>query len=626
MTNFCSPRQLPTGFARLRKKCPMKPRATPLIVLLAAWTMTTAGLQSQTVPDITLATPFSPGGFNNIGSATATRFFDTRGGVLTIEVDPATPQVIDVMNSYTANSNSNLPINFSFLNADSGIPTTFFGQKWNFLNGGPLAQFQSGHFDFSLSITGAPNILPVLDMGSDVYSKSVRFWMITQTNILNGKYYPNGVPVPVQSASAVQSPTPKPGANVPKDPSTGKVYTSNINPDKPLNTNVYRASGLSDHIANNDLTSNKDFNNVLSIVALLPDAAQTESSFHQVIAEPYASMLSVALESMDRFRQAALAGAGTGKVPRQRILKTPSPDAKKSVIEEFEVTPWSVFTDISNTQANLDGTNSGLSDFNYSILQSILGVEYAVSPSLTTGAVFGYGRSTLYNFEFADVDLTSDNFSAALFGTYRPGRFSFTGLLGYTCFSYQSTRQIQFGTPQAGYVDRTANADWVAHGLTGAIEATYTWSLGPVNIIPETMLATAWQFQPGFTESGADSLDLAVDSTNVGSLIFGLGIVIEAPIKITKSLVLTPKIRAAWEHDFLGDDTQDHEVDASFANVPEPGSLTVLGQNRGSDELSLSGALELAVNDRWTFFGGFEWADWSNGTEATYGGGIRYSW
>ncbi len=601
----------------------LHPKPRRMIWFAILWmTAPAIRLQAQTVPDITLSIPFSPGGFNNIGSATATRFFDTSGGVLTIEVDPATPQVIDVMNSYTASSNSNLPINFSFLNVDKGIPTTFFGQQWNFLNGGPQAQFQSYFFSYSLSISGAPNILPVLDIGSDVYSKSVRFWMISQTNLLNGRFYPNGVPVPAATPGA----TPKPNAAVPRDPSTGKTYASNLNPDKPLNTNVYRASGLSDHIANNDLTSNKDFNNVLSIVALLPTAAQTESSFHQVIAEPYASMLSVALESMDRFRQAALAGAGTGKLPRQRIVKTPPKDAKQSVIEEVEITPWSVFMDISNTQANLDGTNSGLSDFNYSILQSILGVEYALTPSVTVGGVFGYGRSTLYNFEFADVDLTSDNFSAALFGNWRPGRFSFTGLAGYTSFSYQSTRKIQFGTSQAGYVDRTANAEWVANGLTGALEATYTWSLGPVNLIPEAMLATAWQFQPGFTESGADSLNLAVASKNVGSLIGGLGVVVEVPIKITRSIILTPKIRAAWEHDFLGDANQDHEIDASFANVPEPGSLTVLGQNRGSDELSLSGALELAVNDRWALFGGFEWADWSNGTEVTYGGGFRYSW
>ena len=243
-----------------------------------------------------------------------------------------------------------------------------------------------------------------------------------------------------------------------------------------------------------------------------------------------------------------------------------------------------------------------------------------------SGRYFGYGRSSLYNFEFANADINSNNYSAALFGVYRPGQFTITGLLGYTSFSYSSTRQIRFGTEQAGYVDRTASADWSANGLTGAVEASYTWSLGPVNFVPEAMLAYARQMQPAFTESGANSLNLHVDSSNVNSLIAGLGIEVEAPIKLTKSIVLTPRIRAAWEHDFFGNDSKDHEINATFANVPEPGSLTVLGQNRGSNQLSLSAALELAVNDRWSFFGGAEWADWSNGTEITYGGGIRYSW
>ena len=587
---------------------------------LVVFSLTGAALEAQTMPFLNLVDgPFSPGGFNNIGSANVTTLFDSRGGVLTIEVDPATPQVVDILTTAAAWHDSSFHINFSFLNVDHGIPVDFFGRAYNFLNGGPQAQYQSYNYFYVLSVSGASNITPVLDTGSDVYSKSVRFWLNTQGNITGGNYYPNGVPKPTPVPTT-------PTSTVPKNPATGKTYASNINPSKPLDTNVYRASGLTDHIANNDLTSNKDFNHVLSIVALLPTAAQTESSFHQVIAEPYASMLSVALESMGRFRQAALAGAGTGKLPHIPIPKTPTPDAKSSVIEEVEFTHWSVFTDVTNTQANLNGTSNGLSDFNYSILQSILGVEYAFSPTVTAGAVFGYSRSSLYNFEYANAGIGSNNYSAALLGVYRPGRFAFTGLLGYTGFSYQSTRHIRFGTPQAGYVDRTAGADWYANGLTAAVEATYTWSLGPVNIVPEAMLAYARQMQPAFTESGANSLDLHIGASNVNSLIAGLGIGAEVPIKLTKSIVLTPRIRAAWEHDFLGDDSKDHEINASFANVPEPGSLTVLGQNRGSDQLSLSAALDLAVNDRWSFFGGAEWADWSNGTEITYGGGLRYSW
>jgi len=56
---------------------------------------------------------------------------------------------------------------------------------------------------------------------------------------------------------------------------------------------------------------------------------------------------------------------------------------------------------------------------------------------------------------YANANINSNNYSAALFGVYRPGRFALTGLLGYTGFSYQSTRQIHFGTSQAGYVHAT---------------------------------------------------------------------------------------------------------------------------------------------------------------------------
>ncbi len=594
-------------------------REARVAALIAGWIISGTGLMAQTVPFLNLADgPFSPGGFNRIDSATVTTFFDSRNGTLTIEVDPATPQVVDILNATNAHSDLQFQVNFSFLNVNNGIPVDFFGRAYNFLNGGPWAQYQSGHFDFAVSMSGASNIIPVLDIGSDIYSKSVRFWLNTQGNITGGNYYPNGVPKP---------PTPTtPPSSVPQNPSTGKPYASNINPSKPLNTNVYQASGLSDHVANNNLTSNYDFNHILSVVALLPTAEQTESSFHRVIAEPYASMSSVALESMDRFRQSALAGFGTGKLPHLRVVKTPSPEAKSAIIEENECTPWSIFTDVSHTQANLDGTSNGLSDFNYSILQNILGVEYALTPTVTIGTVFGYGYSSLYNFEHANADINSNNYSAALCGVYRPGNFAFTGLLGYTRFSYQSTRQIHFGTEQAGYVNRSASADWFANGLTCAGEASYTWALGPVNVVSEALLAYAGQSQSAFTESGANSLNLHLNSSNVNSIISGLGVSAEAPLKLTRTILITPRIRVAWEHDFLGDDSHDHQLQATFANVPDPGTLTVLGQNRGSDQINLSAALELSLNDRWSFFGGSEWANWSNGTETTYGGGLRYTW
>ena len=68
-------------------------RAVLMAAFLAGLVMTSAGLKAQTAAFINLADgPFSPGGFNNIGSATATSLFDSRNGLLTIEVDPANPE------------------------------------------------------------------------------------------------------------------------------------------------------------------------------------------------------------------------------------------------------------------------------------------------------------------------------------------------------------------------------------------------------------------------------------------------------------------------------------------------------------------------------------------------------
>ena len=241
---------------------------------------------------------------------------------------------------------------------------------------------------------------------------------------------------------------PLPATAVPVNPSTGQVYTSSINPSKQLNLNVYNAAPLIDHIANNQLTSNQDFNNVLSIVSLLPTAAQTESSFHQVIAEPYASILGVTLEALNTFRQACFRASGSGK-----SINLPEDER------------WSVFTDVGNTQASMSDPSNGLSSFDYNVFQSILGVEYAVTKDFSTGVVMGYGFNQAGSFEYNQANLYANNLSVGLLEKYHPGNFRFTGLVAYSNFQYSSTREINFGSPSAGYVDRQAHGHGVVHGF-----------------------------------------------------------------------------------------------------------------------------------------------------------------
>ncbi len=561
-------------------------------------------------PGGNLVSPFSPGGFNNIGNASVSGgIFDGNGNPMTFEVDGgAAGQKMDVFTmNYPAPLGSQFSVVFSFINTSQGIPTSFFGQQLNFLNGSPQAQFQSGRGEpTSYTVIGAPNVTYSLGIGTDVYSLSVRFWLNTQNNILGGNYYPNGTPVSPAATNPVT--TPPPATAVPVNPSTGQVYTSSINPSKQLNLNVYNAAPLIDHIANNQLTSNQDFNNVLSIVALLPTAAQTESSFHQVIAEPYASIMSVTLEAMNTFRQACFRAASAGK-----YIKLPEDER------------WSVFTDVGNTQAAMTGDNHGLSSFNYNIFQSIFGVEYAVTKDFSTGIVMGYGFDQAGNFEYNGANLYANNVSVALLEKYNPGKFRFTGLMGYSNFQYSSTRQINFGSPSAGYVNRQAQGRWQSDGLVAAVGGGYEHKLGPVIFTPGLVFSYAYQLQQSINETGANSLNLHVDAAQAGSMIMAPGFLLEAPIPLKKGLVLTPKTYASWEHDFLATLNQNRQVTASFANVPEPGSLTVLGMNRGANAVNVEAGVELTVNQKWAVYAGAQYQYWGVDQELGYNAGLKYS-
>jgi uncharacterized protein YhjY with autotransporter beta-barrel domain len=591
----------------------MTQRSHYSLLLLLCFGICTNHLSAQNYPySISLNSPFSPGGFNTIGNASVSGYgslFSANRNPITFEVDAgAVGQKMDVFSIvYPAAQSSQFSVVFSFINTVQGIPTSFFGQQLNFLNGNPSAQFQSGRQEpLGYSVIGAPNVTYSIGTGSDVYGLSVRFWLNTQNNILGGNYYPNGTPISPVATNPVTAPPP--ATSVPINPSTGLVYASSINPAKQLNLNVYNAAPLIDHVANNQLTSNKDFNNVLSVVALLPTAAATESSLHQVIAEPYASILSVTLEALNTFRQACFRAAGSGK-----SIKLPEDDR------------WSVFTDVGNTQASMSDPNNGLSSYNYNIFQSILGVEYAVTKEFSIGVVMGYGFDQAGNFEYNSANLYANSVSVALLEKYNPGKFRFTGLMGYSDFQYNSTRQINFGSPSAGYVNRQAQARWQSDGLVAAIGGGYEQKLGPLVFTPGLLFSYAYQLQQGINETGADSLNLQVNAAQASSMILAPGFQLEAPISLKKGLILTPKAFASWEHDFLADYNQNHQVTASFANVPEPGSLTVLGQNRGADAVNVEAGLELTVNQRWAIYAGAQYQYWGTDQELGYNAGLKYS-
>ena len=98
----------------------------------------------------------------------------------------------------------------------------------------------------------------------------------------------------------------------------------------------------------------------------------------------------------------------------------------------------------------------------------------------------------------------------------------------------------------------------------------------------------------------------------------------ETPLQLARSTRLIPRFSVGYEYDFNGDDNEEHQLTASFADVPALGSLDVLGQNRGANDLNVGLSLELETSDQFSLYAGVGGSFWSNGNEINYGGGLRW--
>ena len=384
-----------------------------------------------------------------------------------------------------------------------------------------------------------------------------------------------------------------------------------------------------------------DFVEVLSAINAVPTRQQLNQALHSITAEPYASMQSVALEAMEQFRANTLAlSSGSKAIPfiaEEQVCQVEpgtitdpnqaSPaDCKQRTVQKL--TPWSLLIDGTNTQASLNGTND-LASLDYNIFSSSYGLQYDFNRHWSAGAAFGYGRANLYNYQYADVRIESSTYAGSIWGTYRPSApWKLTALAGYMNLQYDSDRNISFGG-----LNRTANANWSGNGFTAALAAEYDWVLSKdktsrsaVRIKPNTFFSYALHNQGSFSESGAGALNLAVDSHTADSLIYGIGFQIETPIMTGKTSRLIPRLSIGYEYDFNGDANEEHQLTASFAEVPALGSMDVLGQNRGANALDVGLSLEYETSEKLSLYAGVGGAFWSNGNELSYGGGLRLRW
>jgi uncharacterized protein with beta-barrel porin domain len=347
-------------------------------------------------------------------------------------------------------------------------------------------------------------------------------------------------------------------------------------------------------------------------------------SFSSTSLQPYADMQSIGLDALKNQRELVLSQAGDCD---QKGWVVYDSNKTKATSKTKKNQSLCVFAEGGYATGTINGTDN-LAGYSTGNASSAYGVEWKPSKQWAVGASYGYGTTSLSNFNFQDTtsNISSNINSGNIYGVYRPDKhWKIAALFGYSDFSYSGSRT---------YLGDTANAKYSASGYTAALQASYDIPLSrdynnkknplsPVRLNPLVGLAWGANQQGSFSESGSGTL-VNVQGQTTNSLMGTVGVRLEAPILLNsnKSMVLTPRVGAAYQYDFLANQAGNKSITANLQS-DTTASYTEAGQNRGANNAYLDLGADFQLNPQVALFASVNYQVFTNGDQFGYQGGVR---
>lgn len=204
--------------------------------------------------------------------------------------------------------------------------------------------------------------------------------------------------------------------------------------------------------------------------------------------------------------------------------------------------------------------------FDFHSVGATAGVDYRFTDRLVAGLAFSYLRTDAdITFGLGQVD--SNSYGVSLYGTYYAGPAYIDVLGGFTWYDYDTTRRIVYGPGPGGpstAVDRTAKGATNGRQYAFNVGAGYEFRHQALTATPYGRVELLHLDVDGYTESGANGLDLQVKTQTVESLLMVLGGRLAYALS-TPLGVLLPQVRGEWRHEALND---GRAIKAQFANDP----------------------------------------------------------
>jgi autotransporter-associated beta strand protein len=209
------------------------------------------------------------------------------------------------------------------------------------------------------------------------------------------------------------------------------------------------------------------------------------------------------------------------------------------------------------------GANQPLGTVTYNVGGFAAGLDRLITPTTRLGVTAGYTTGTQWVGGFDGVGRT-DTFQAGLYGGYSQDKVYADAVVGYAYGWNQMWRNI----PIPGLGQRTAQGRTGANQFFGQAETSYRFDLGGTAeafVTPFARLQAYTGTQNGFTETGAQSLNLTVAQQTTNSLRSVLGAQLGGAMDLGWREKLAMQFRLGWSHEYA--DT-GRPVTATLAGAP----------------------------------------------------------
>ncbi|HUJ69378.1 MAG TPA: autotransporter domain-containing protein, partial [Syntrophorhabdales bacterium] len=206
------------------------------------------------------------------------------------------------------------------------------------------------------------------------------------------------------------------------------------------------------------------------------------------------------------------------------------------------------------------GGSDGFAGFGYTVYGGTLGFDHTFSDNITAGLSVGYGRTDV-DLHFGLGDGNINSWTGSLYGSYSKGNGYVEGALSYGRNGYSNSRSVMVGSDL-----REAESSHDGNAYSAYLGGGYYFDVGSgFSLGPFAAFRYVYLSEDGFSETGADSLDLNVNHRTTDAVVSDLGLRLAKSFK-TGEGYLIPELSAGGRYD---SGSAAHVITASLAGSPD---------------------------------------------------------